>query len=137
MVGSATALTLLLALVTPLGVFNTAVLNTHDRRRDLGMVKSIGMTPRQVTVMTVTSMAVLGALRPLLGVPLGIAAHRVVLPRMAAGADITLPRYMTDVWHAPLPAVLAFAGVVIAVLGALVPARRAARLTVAEVLRNE
>ncbi|WP_030339771.1 FtsX-like permease family protein [Streptomyces sp. NRRL S-1022] len=136
-VGSATALTLMLALVASLGVFNTAVLNTHDRRRDLGMLKSIGMTPRQVTVMTVTSMAVLGALGSLLGVPLGIAAHRVVVPRMAAGVDITLPPSMTDVWHAPVLAPAALAGVVIAVLGALVPARRAARLTVAEVLRNE
>ncbi|MFD0392602.1 FtsX-like permease family protein [Streptomyces nogalater] len=43
------------------------MLNTHDRRRDLGMLKSIGMTPGQVTVMTVTSMAVLGVLGSLLG----------------------------------------------------------------------
>ncbi|GHH05353.1 ABC transporter permease [Streptomyces rubradiris] len=136
-VGSATALTLMLALVASLGVFNTAVLNTHDRRRDLGMLKSIGMTPRQVTVMTVTSMAVLGVLGSLLGVPLGIAAHRVVVPRMGAGLDITLPDSMMAVWHPPLLAVLGLAGVMIAVVGALVPARRAARLTVAEVLRNE
>ncbi|MEU1404948.1 FtsX-like permease family protein [Streptomyces sp. NPDC005728] len=136
-VGSATALTLMLALVSSLGVFNTAVLNTHDRRRDLGMLKSIGMTPRQVTVMTVTSMAVLGAVGSLLGVPLGIVSYELVLPRMAAGIDITLPSYMTDVWHAPTLAGAALAGVVIAVMGALVPARRAARLTVAEVLRSE
>ncbi|MFD0392603.1 hypothetical protein ACFQ3Z_06895 [Streptomyces nogalater] len=44
---------------------------------------------------------------------------------------------MTEVWHPPLLAVLALAGVLIAVVGALVPARRAARLTVAEVLHNE
>ncbi|MFF4040186.1 FtsX-like permease family protein [Streptomyces sp. NPDC001816] len=136
-VGSATALTLMLALVSSLGVFNTAVLNTHDRRRDLGMLKSIGMTPRQVTVMTVTSMAVLGAVGSLLGIPLGIVGYELVIPRMAAGIDITLPPYMTDVWHAPTLAALALAGLVIAVLGALVPARRAARLTVAEVLRSE
>ncbi|MET8805008.1 FtsX-like permease family protein [Streptomyces sp. NPDC004546] len=136
-IGSATALTLMLALVASLGVFNTAVLNTHDRRRDLGMLKSIGMTPRQVTVMTVTSMAVLGVIGSVLGVPLGIAAYEVVVPRMAAGIDITLPSYMTDVWHAPKLAEVALAGLVIAVLGALVPARRAARLTVAEVLHNE
>ncbi|MFJ4946895.1 hypothetical protein [Streptomyces sp. NPDC088760] len=79
----------------------------------------------------------MGALGSLLGVPLGIAAHRVVVPRMAAGVDITLPRSMTDVWHAPLLGLAALAGVVIAVMGALVPARRAARLTVAEVLHNE
>ncbi|MFG1670110.1 ABC transporter permease [Streptomyces sp. Y7] len=61
-VGSASALTLMLAVVASLGVFNTVVLNTRDRRRDLGMLKSIGMTPGQVTAMTVTSMAVLGGL---------------------------------------------------------------------------
>ncbi|GGJ06250.1 FtsX-like permease family protein [Streptomyces brasiliensis] len=136
-VGSATALTLALALIASLGVFNTAVLNTHDRRRDLGMLKSIGMTPRQVTVMTVTSMAVLGALGSVLGIPLGIAAYELVIPRMTGAIDIALPSYMTDVWHAPELALLALAGLVIAVLGAFVPARRAARLTVAEVLRSE
>ncbi|MBP2047555.1 hypothetical protein J2Z21_000477 [Streptomyces griseochromogenes] len=136
-VGAAAALTLMLALVASLGVFDTAVLNTHDRRRDLGMLKSIGMTPRQVTVMTVTSMAVLGAPGSVLGIPVGIAAYEVVVPRMAAGVDITLPAYMTDVWHAPRLAGLALAGLVIAVVGTLVPARRAARLTVAEVLHSE
>ncbi|AOR36127.1 hypothetical protein BFF78_38285 [Streptomyces fodineus] len=44
---------------------------------------------------------------------------------------------MTDVWRAPEPAEVAPAGLVIPVGGAMVPARRAARLTVAEVLRNE
>lgn len=136
-IGSATALTLMLAVAAALGVFNTVVLNTRDRRRDLGMLKSIGMTPRQVTVMTVTSMAVLGAIGSLLGIPLGMAAHHLVIPRMAGAVDLTLPAYMTDVWRAPALAALALAGLVIAVLGALVPARRAGRLTVAEVLRSE
>ncbi|SDP41046.1 putative ABC transport system permease protein [Streptomyces sp. cf386] len=136
-VGSATALTLMLALVASLGVFNTVVLNTRDRRRDLGMLKSIGMTPRQVTVMTVTSMAVLGAIGSLLGIPLGVAGYELVIPRMADAVDITLPAYMTDVWRAPALAALGLAGLVIAVLGAFVPARRAGRLTIAEVLRSE
>ena len=136
-VASASALTVMLALVAALGVFNTAVLNTRDRRRDLGMLKSIGMTPRQVTVMTVTSMAALGALGSLLGIPLGMAGHRLVVPRMADAVDITLPSFMTDVWQPSALLALAPAGVAIAVLGAYIPARRAARLTVAEVLRNE
>ncbi|MPY63857.1 ABC transporter permease [Streptomyces spongiae] len=136
-VGSATVLTLMLTVVASLGVFNTVVLNTRDRRRDLGMLKSIGMTPRQVTVMTVTSMAVLGALGSLLGVPLGVAGYEVVVPRMAGAVDLALPPYMTDVWRAPALAGVASAGLAIAVLGALVPARRAARLTIAQVLHNE
>ncbi|WP_432156265.1 ABC transporter permease [Streptomyces sp. bgisy153] len=136
-VGSAGALTLLLASVAALGVFNTAVLNTRDRRRDLGMLKSIGMTPGQATAMTVTSMAVLGAIGSLLGVPLGIAGYELVVPRMADAVDMSLPAYMTDVWRAPALGGLASAGVVIAVAGAYVPARRAGRLTIAQVLRNE
>ncbi|KND46509.1 ABC transporter permease [Streptomyces stelliscabiei] len=136
-IGSATALTLLLAAVASLGVFNTVVLNTRDRRRDLGMLKSIGMTPRQVTTMTVTSMALLGAFGSLLGIPLGMAGHQLVVPRMADAVEITLPSYMTDVWSAPALAGLGLAGLFIAVLGAYVPARRAARLTIAEVLHNE
>ncbi|MFJ4758126.1 ABC transporter permease [Streptomyces sp. NPDC088763] len=136
-VGSATALTLMLALVSALGVFNTVVLNTRDRRRDLGTLKSMGMTPGQVTLMTVTSMAVLGVLGSLLGIPLGVAGYELVVPRMADAVDITLPAFMTDVWRAPALAALALAGVAIAVAGALVPARRAGRLTIAEVLRGE
>ncbi|WP_415646968.1 hypothetical protein [Stackebrandtia soli] len=41
-----------------------------------------------------------------------------------------------DTWNAPTLTGLALAGVVIAALGACVPARSAARLSIAEVLRS-
>ena len=50
---------------------------------------------------------------------------------------VAFPESMKDVWHPPQLAALAVAGVVIAVLGALAPARSAARLTVGEVLHTE
>jgi putative ABC transport system permease protein len=136
-VGLCTVLTLLLGLVAALGVFNTVVLNTRDRRRDLGMLKSIGMTPRQVVAMMVTSMAALGVAGGLLGVPLGVLAHRFVVPLTADAANVSLARALLEVWQPGGLALLAAAGVVIAVLGALLPARSAARLTIAEVLHNE
>ncbi len=132
-----TLLTLMLGTVAALGVFNTVVLNTRERRRDLGMLKSIGMTPGQVVVMVVTSMTALGALGSLLGIPLGILAHRLVVPAMANGAQIDLPDFMLDVFPAGLLALLVLAGVVIAAAGAYVPARSAARTTIAQVLHNE
>ncbi|MFB6979389.1 ABC transporter permease [Streptomyces scopuliridis] len=134
---SATTLTVLLATVAALGVFNTVLLNTRERRRDLGTLKSLGMTPRQVLVMVVTSMAALGAVGGLLGIPAGIGAYRLIMPAMADAAGVSLPAFMTDVWHAPVLATLALTGIVIAALGALVPARSAARLTIAKVLHNE
>ncbi|TCC52570.1 FtsX-like permease family protein [Kribbella capetownensis] len=130
-------LTLMLGTVAALGVFNTVVLNTRERRRDLGMLKSIGMTPAQVTLMDVTSMAALGAIGGLLGIPLGIVAHRLVVPAMANGAQVDVPDFMLDVYPPQLLAVLVLAGIVIAGLGALLPARSAARTTIAEVLHNE
>ncbi|MFF1793074.1 FtsX-like permease family protein [Kitasatospora sp. NPDC058263] len=129
-----TVFTVLLTLVASLGVFNTVLLNTRERRRDLGMLKSIGMTPRQVVAMTVTSVAGLGAVGGLVGIPLGIAAHRLVVDHVGV---VDFPEYMKDVWHAPQLAAMLLAGVAIAVLGALVPARTAARTTIASVLHTE
>jgi putative ABC transport system permease protein len=136
-IGSATLLTLLLAAVAALGVFNTVVLNTRERRRDLGMLKSIGMTPRQVTVMMVTSMGVLGVLGGLVGLPLGVEVHGLVAPAMLEAGQADIAESMVDVYHLPALVLLALTGIPIAVLGALLPSRRAARLTVAEVLHNE
>ncbi|MFG1906657.1 FtsX-like permease family protein [Kribbella sp. NPDC048928] len=130
-------LTLMLGTVAALGVFNTVVLNTRERRRDLGMLKSIGMTPTQVTVMVVTSMSALGAIGGLLGIPLGIIAHRLVVPAMANGAQIDLPDFMLHVYPAGLLALLILAGIAIAAAGAYFPARTAARTTIAQVLHNE
>ena len=130
-------LTLMLGTVAALGVFNTVVLNTRERRRDLGMLKSIGMTPAQVTLMVVTSMIALGAVGGLLGIPIGIVAHRLVVPAMANGAQIELPDFMLDVYPVGLLALLVLAGIVISAAGAYFPARTAARTTIAEVLHNE
>ncbi|WP_323373402.1 ABC transporter permease [Plantactinospora alkalitolerans] len=133
-VGFASVFTVLLTIVAALGVFNTVLLTVRERRRDLGMLKSIGMTPRQVVVMTVTSVAALGVVGGLSGIPLGIVAHRLIVDNVAV---VAFPESMKDVWHPPQLALLALAGVVIAVLGALVPARSAARLPIARVLHHE
>ncbi|MBT2458805.1 FtsX-like permease family protein [Streptomyces sp. ISL-86] len=133
-VGFSSVFTLLLTVVASLGVFNTVLLNTRERRRDLGMLKSIGMTPRQVVAMTVTSVAGVGAVGGLLGIPLGVLAHRVVVDNVGV---VAFPESMKDVWHAPQLTELLLAGVVIAVLGALIPARSAARMTIATVLHTE
>ncbi|MFD9454529.1 FtsX-like permease family protein [Streptomyces sp. NPDC059985] len=133
-VGFSSVFTVLLSVVTALGVFNTVLLNVRERRRDLGMLKSIGMTPRQVMVMTVTSVTGVGAVAGLIGIPLGMVAHRLIVDNVGI---VSFTGSMKDVWHAPQLAGLLLAGVVIAVLGALVPARTAARTTIAAALHTE
>jgi putative ABC transport system permease protein len=136
-IATVTVLTLMLSGLAALGVLNTVVLNTSERRRDLGLLKSVGMTPRQVTVMVVTSMAALGAVGGLIGIPIGVEVHRLVLPAMAHASQVAFPEHLLNVYHPALLVLLVLAGVVIAAIGAWLPARAAARLTIAQVLRNE
>lgn len=98
-IGFSTVLSLLLSTVAALGVFNTVVLNVRERRRDLGTLKSIGMTPRQTVVMVLASMTVVGVLGGLLAIPLGILAHRYIVPLAADGAGVTIPSTVLDVWQ--------------------------------------
>ncbi|MER7762891.1 ABC transporter permease [Streptomyces sp. NPDC097619] len=133
-VAFSTVFTVLLTAVAALGVFNTVLLDTRERRRDLAMMKSVGMTPRQVVVTTISSVAGLGLVGGLLGIPLGIAAHGLVLDHIGV---IAFTERMRDVWHLPQLSGLLLAGVSIAVLGALLPARTAARSTIATALHTE
>ncbi|AUG78339.1 hypothetical protein CFP65_3549 [Kitasatospora sp. MMS16-BH015] len=130
-------LTLMLIVVSALGVLNTAVLTTRERRRDLGMLKSVGMTPRQLLAMVITSTTALGALGGLLGVPLGVLTHRLIIPITGRSTGVDLPASLLHVWHWPLLLLLTLSGAAIAALGAYLPARSAARAPVAAVLRTE
>jgi putative ABC transport system permease protein len=108
---TASLLTLMLGVLAALGVFNTVVLNTRERRRDLGMLKSIGMPPP--------------------GRSPGCGAGD------GAGRKVDFPAVMLRVYSVPLAVLLRLAGVAIAALGAYVPDRSAARTTIADVLPNE
>lgn len=137
LLGLTTLLTLGLTAVAGLGVFNTVILNTRDRARDFGVLKSLGATPRQVLTVVLASMAALGLLGGLIGLPLGLAAHHVVMPAMADAGDLVLPYGLTEIFPWPLLLLSVLAGVAIALLGALIPAARAARIKTAAVLHSE
>ncbi|MCX4747892.1 FtsX-like permease family protein [Kitasatospora sp. NBC_01287] len=138
MVDAMTALlTLMLLVVAGLGVLNAVVLDTRERVRDLGVCKALGMTPGQVTAMVLTSVAGIGLVGGILGVPGGIALHDLILPMVGHGMDSALPTQVTDVYHAPELGLLGLGGVVIAMLGALLPAGWAARARTATALRTE
>jgi putative ABC transport system permease protein len=137
MLGLIGTLSVLLAAVAALGVFNTVVLNTRERVHEIGVLKSIGMTPRQVRMMVVASMLAIGALGGALAVPAGYALHHLVLPIMGNAAGTGLPHGVLAV-YGPLELIgLGAAGIVLAVLGALVPAGWAARARPSTALRAE
>lgn len=130
-------LAVLLVVVAALGVLNTVVLDTRDRVHDLGVAKAVGMTPRQTVTMVLTSVGGIGLLAGIIGVPIGLALHRLVLPQMVASTGEHLPTSDIAVFTLGALGALVLGGVVIAVLGALLPAGWAARVRPATALRTE
>jgi putative ABC transport system permease protein len=133
----AVLLTLMLVSVAGLGVLNSVVLDTRERVHDLGVCKAIGMSPRQTLSLVLASVAGIGLIGGLVGVPAGYALHSYVLPVMGRAAGTGLPPSVLDVYDAAQLSLLGLAGIVIAVLGALLPAGWAAKARTATALRTE
>jgi putative ABC transport system permease protein len=130
-------LTILITVVAGLGVLNTVALQIRERAHDIGVFKAIGMTPRQALAMIVCSVAATGLAAGIVAVPAGVYLHHGVVPVMAHAANSGYPPSMISV-YAPWEAVLlALAGLVIAVAGALGPAGWAAGTRTAFALRAE
>jgi len=136
-IGLIATLTLLLVAVAGLGVLNTVVLQTRERVHDLGVFKAVGMTPRQTMAMVVCSVAGIGLLAGLVAIPAGVALHQYVLPVMGHAAQTDVPASVLNVYNPAELILLAVAGLVIAVAGALLPAGWAARTRTASALRAE
>ncbi|NUR61575.1 MAG: ABC transporter permease [Catenulispora sp.] len=130
-------LTLMLVVVSALGVLNTVVQDTRERIHDLGIFKALGMTPRQTVTMVMTSVALSGLVAGLIGVPIGAALERMTLNPMQNAVGMHLPPSVTHSYTASLVLPLLAGGIVIALLGALLPAGWAARSRTATALRTE
>jgi putative ABC transport system permease protein len=130
-------LTLMLVAVAALGVLNGVLLDTRERVRELGVHKALGMTPRQTVAMVITSVVLTGLAAGLLGVPLGVALHGLVIPAMGDSVGLRLPGSVIDVYHGAELIPLALGGLLIATLGALLPAGWAAGARTATALRTE
>ena len=128
-----TALSALLAGMAGLGLFAGLSMNVYEERRTLAILKALGMTPGQVRLALVSGAVALAVAAYLPGTPLGVWAARRLFAFLGMWVGLG------PIW-VPIPALrlVAPAGalVAVAVLAALLPARRAARLPVAEVLRE-
>jgi putative ABC transport system permease protein len=130
-------LSLMLVAVAALGVLNTVVLETRERVHDLGIHKALGMAPRQTIAMVISSVVVAGLAGGALGTPAGVVLQRVIVAAMARTNGYRLPASILDVFGPAELALFGLGGIVIAVLGALLPAGWAARTRTATALRTE
>ena len=118
-------------LIAVLGVVNTLALSVIERTREVGLLRAIGMSRRQLRTMIRLESIVIAVFGALLGVGMGV-AFGVGLVKSLKSEGIT------DL-SVPVGSLLAFvvASVVIGVLAAVLPARRAARLDVLDAITTE
>jgi len=124
------AMLALAIVISLLGIITTLVLSIHERTRELGMLRAVGMTRRQVRRLVRYESVITALIGAVLGTILGIIfATLVSRPLADEGFELAYP-----VGTLLLLLVLAaLAGV----LAAIWPARRAARLDVLQALAYE
>jgi putative ABC transport system permease protein len=115
-------------IVSLFGIVNTLVLTVFERTREIGMLRAIGMTRRQVRRM-IRHESVITAL---IGATIGIALGIVLAALLIARVDFI-------VLSVPVGQLVIFgiAAIFVGIIAAIFPARRAARLNVLEALQYE
>jgi putative ABC transport system permease protein len=114
--------------VSLFGIVNTLVLTVFERTRELGMLRAVGMSRRQVRRMIRHESVVTSLLGAAFGIPVG------VILALLIGAAIKYAAFTI-----PVGTLLVFviAAMFVGVVAAILPARRAGRLNVLEALQYE
>ena len=134
-------LTILVAALAGLGVLNSVLMLTRERVHDLGIFKALGMTPPQSITMVTCWIIAPAIAAAIIALPAGMALQNAVMHAIAGG----LPGSVTatsigSLVHVYTPgglALLALAGLAIAITGALGPAAWAAASRTTTALRAE
>jgi putative ABC transport system permease protein len=115
-------------IVSLFGIVNTLVLTVFERTREIGMLRAIGMTRRQVRRMIRHESVITALIGGALGIALGIVLGGMLIARVDF-IVFSLPIFSLVVF--------AIAAILVGILAAIFPARRAARLNVLEALQYE
>ncbi len=123
---------LALALVIAvLGIVNTLALSVIERTREVGLLRAIGLSRRQLRQMIRLESIVIAILGAVLGILLGLIFGWVLLSDLASqGLEVIAVPWIQLV-------VFLAISLVVGVLAAVFPARRAARLDVLEAISTE
>jgi putative ABC transport system permease protein len=117
-------------LVSMFGVVNTLSLTIFERTRELGMLRAIGTSRRQVRRMIRYESIVTALLGAVTGAAVGLAlAIAAVTALESEGLELSIP--------ASLPVIVLVAAILIGIVAAIAPARRASRINVLEALAYE
>ena len=129
--GFVTALLAMAIIIALFGIVNTLGLSIFERRRELGLLRAVGLDRTQVKRMIRWESVIIAVMGALIGIAIG-AFFGWSLQRALASQGITILRFPV----VQLALYVVFAGLA-GVLAAIWPARRAARLDVLEAIAYE
>jgi len=125
-------LALVLAVPSLLALLNTLTIGVLARTREIGMLRAVGSTRKQVKRMVIAESLLLAVLGMVLGVLAGIWLGYVIVSALN-GMGLTMPYVFP--WTGIALAVVV--GLLFAALASLIPARQAARMDIIRALRWE
>jgi putative ABC transport system permease protein len=132
------AIAMIAIFVASLGIINTMVMAVLERTSEIGIMKAVGASPRDIQKIFVFESSLIGLAGGICGVLLGWAASRGINPVINYfGARQDLPAM--EYFRFPPWLILGAAGfaVLVSLLSGLYPARRAAKVDPAVALRHE
>lgn len=126
------ALVAVAILASLFGIVNTLSMSVLERTREIGVLRALGATGWQIRRTVVNESLIIASIGAVLGIAIGLGLGWALLQGLAAG----IPGVS---YQPPLLTVVAvaLAAVVLGLLAAIVPARRAARLDVVDALSYE
>ncbi|MGI9538821.1 MAG: ABC transporter permease [Miltoncostaeaceae bacterium] len=130
LLGLVLVLLLFAIIIAIFGIVNTLALSVFERTREIGLLRAVGLGPRQVRLMVIWESVIVSVIGGLLGLLVGVVLG-VVLIQRAGG-------FLTEL-SVPIGLLIVFLvlSAIAGVLAAIFPARRAARLNVLRAIAQE
>ena len=121
----------LAVLIAIIGIVNTLALSVFERTRELGLLRAVGMTRRQLRRMVRLEAVIVAVFGALLGVAIGLV--------FGVAAASALPKSIISGVSVPVTTiiVLLVLAALVGVFAAIWPARRASRLDILEAIAND
>jgi ABC-type lipoprotein release transport system permease subunit len=131
-------------IIAAVGIFNTVLMSVYERVREIGVLRAHGMRPKELVYLFMFEGFYTGILGAMLGFVLAVGATwyfvtiGIDYEKMAQGMDLSqfpINMMMYGVWNIPQIIGAGIFSIVVATVAAMIPARKAGKMSVTDALR--